>query len=413
MAPQKSYLIKNAAPIGFNISNTASLPAGESDTLDIGVNKAGKIDYLGPSEEIFREKDQPASDYDRVLDLAGTYLSPGWIDLHTHIYKGVSDIGVDPAAAGPQKGVVSTVDAGSAGEASFSGFRDYVVRPADFPIYAFLNIGSTGIIAANRVSELQNEDCIDLERTVKCIAENKDIIRGVKIRASRRIIGNIGLKAFRLAQKAAHKTGLPLIVHLGEPPLYLADIVENLTSGDLMTHCFNGKRGINLREDIEILRLFKKAQKKGILLDVGHGGASYSHPVACRAVAENLYPDTISTDLHRQSIQGPVRDLATTASKIREAGLSLSEVIARITAAPAQFLGLEGWTDLKIGSRAALTAFEVKKGRFPVRDAAARTEVTAAARKETNRINLSRLIIPRYSFWKNRITEAAFDPGAL
>src|SRR5690606_34860762 len=132
------------------------------------------------------------SDGARLLDLNGAWLSPGWCDLHVHVWYGGTDISVRASEAGRPTGVTAMADAGSAGEASFHGLREYVIDPASETIKAFLNIGSIGLVACNRVPELTDWRSIDIDRTLAVIEANRDVICGIKVRASGVIVGSWG-----------------------------------------------------------------------------------------------------------------------------------------------------------------------------------------------------------------------------
>ncbi|MFW5976447.1 MAG: amidohydrolase/deacetylase family metallohydrolase, partial [Bacillota bacterium] len=354
----KDYLITN-----FRITGFTDLNKDKSKIEYIGVGDKGKITYIG--------KERPDSAFSQKIDLKGAFLSPGWIDLHTHIYE-ASDIAVAPDRVGPAAGVVLPVDAGTAGEASFSGLKKYVIEPNDFPIKAYLNIGSTGIIAASRVSEIANIGCININKTINCIEKNKNIIKGIKVRASSSIVKSFGIKAVKLAKKVSRIANLPLIVHTGEPPVFVEDLIKELDQGDMITHCFNGKSGYNLLQDKTNIKYLNMAREKGILLDIGHGSASYSQKVAEKAFSIGIHPYSISTDIHKTNINGPVWGLAETMSKIMELGYNYEEIIKKVTGNPADFLKLEKWTCLEKGQPAYFTAFTIKDGKFPVEDSAAR-----------------------------------------
>jgi dihydroorotase len=135
----------------------------------------------------------------KVLDLKGAWLSPGWCDLHVHVWHGGTDISIRASDAGRPTGVTAMADAGSAGEASFHGLREYVIEPASETIKAFLNIGSIGLVACNRVPELIDWRSIDIDRTLAVIEANRDVICGIKVRASGVIVGSWGITPARIA----------------------------------------------------------------------------------------------------------------------------------------------------------------------------------------------------------------------
>ncbi len=154
MTSTQPLLLRNAQLVGFG--------AGRGSDVLIGAD--GKVAAVGPALAA------PAGA--ESLDLAGAFLSPGWTDLHTHVYWGGTDISVRPRDVGAAAGVATLVDAGSAGEANFHGFREYVAQPAAERIVAFLNLGSIGLVACNRVSELADHRSVNIDRMLACIEAN-------------------------------------------------------------------------------------------------------------------------------------------------------------------------------------------------------------------------------------------------
>ncbi len=212
--------------------------------------------------------------------------------------------------------------------------------PARERIKAFLNIGSIGLVACNRVSELIDMRSIDLDRTIAVVEANRDVIIGIKVRASGVILGAWGMTPVRIAKKVARVLKLPLMVHVGEPPPLYDEILEVLDPGDVVTHCFNGKAGGSIIEDAHLFALAERCASEGIRLDVGHGGASFSFKVAEVAIARGLLPFSISTDLHNRSLDSPVWDMGTTMSKLLAVGMPFEKVIEASTLAPMSVIGM-------------------------------------------------------------------------
>ena len=134
-----------------------------------------------------------------------------------------------------------------------------------------------------------------------------------------------------------------------------------LKPGDLVTHCYTGREGGILDERDRILPDVRRAIENGILLDVGHGVGSFAFRTAKKAFSQGVLPGTISSDLHQGNINGPVYDLATTLSKFLHLGVSLEEVLRRVTANPAKALAFpSGSGSLKVGSIADAAVFELR-----------------------------------------------------
>jgi len=355
--------------------------------VDIGIGGDGRITLAG------RWPGQPR--FDEVIDLRGAWLSPAWIDLHVHCYYGGTWLSLRPEQVGPATGVGLAVDCGSAGEANFPGLREFIIAPAPFPILAYLNISTIGLVAANRVSELIGDPVLDPERTARVAEAHRDLIKGIKVRASNQVVREWGMTPVRVAKALARAVRLPLVVHIGEAPPTLDEILDILEPGDVITHCFTGRITTSILRHEPYFRRFETMAAAGVILDLGHGQGSFHYPTARRAVERGLLPTTISTDLHIGNVYGPVWDLATTMSKMTMLGMSIEDVVERVTAAPARFLGLEEWGRAGIGAPARFTAFEVEDGEETVPDSYGNVEA------------IRRLFEPRYTVVGAAVTPAA------
>ncbi|RJT35059.1 amidohydrolase/deacetylase family metallohydrolase [Mesorhizobium waimense] len=366
---ERPLLIRSARPTGFG--------AGFDQPVDVMIGKDGRVAEIGSMIA--------AGEDAKVVDAKGAFLSPGWTDLHVHVWYGGTDISIRPEQCGAARGVTTMVDAGSAGEANFHGLREFIIEPGRENIYAFLNLGSIGLVACNRVSELIDMRSIDIDRTIATVEANRDVIIGLKVRASHVITGGWDLTPVRLAKKLGRILKLPIMVHVGEPPPLYDDVLGLLAEGDIVTHCFNGKAGGSIIEDDDLYQLAEQAAARGIVLDVGHGGASFSFDVAKATLERGLPPKTISTDLHNRSLDGAVWDMATTMSKLLSLGMAFEDVVAASTTAPRRAIRLPAEGLLAKGKPAEFTLFDLVDADLTVRDSQGATS------------RLSRLFEPRHA----------------
>jgi dihydroorotase len=336
---------------------------GLSANVDVAIRQ-GKIARV--------EANIAESEADQVIDARRMIVTPGLVDVHVHVYDGVAPLGIPADPNCIAKGVTTVVDAGSAGAHTFPGLKQYVVRVADTRIFALLNIsvvGQSTFSNRNPFGELLDLRFANRDLTVKVIEANRDVILGVKIRLSRNIAGNNDLRALGLAREAADAVGLPLMVHIGNTFSPLPQILAILKPGDLVTHCYTGLEGGILDERERVLPDVRRAVEKGILLDVGHGAGGFAFGTAEKAFSQGILPGTISSDLHQGNINGPVYDLATTLSKFLHLGVSLEEVIRRVTANPARALAFPAGTgSLKVGSIADAAVFELREAPWEMVD---------------------------------------------
>ncbi|MFE0586019.1 amidohydrolase/deacetylase family metallohydrolase [Pantoea vagans] len=303
----------------------------------------------------------------RERDLAGRYyLSAGWIDSHVHCYP-TSPIYHDEAdAIGVAHGVTTVVDAGSTGAEHIDDFYQ-LTRAAQTQVYALINIARTGIVTQNELADMTQ---IDGEAVQQAVARLPDFIVGLKARISSSVVGQNGVQPLIKAKAIQQESGgLPLMVHIGNNPPNLDQIADLLTTGDIITHCFNGKPNRILTPQGELKAAVKHAIARGVKLDVGHGSASFSFEVARVAIAQGILPDTISSDIYcRNRLAGPVHSLAHVMSKFFSVGMTLPQVIDCVTVNAAAGLRLLRKGQLKVGYDADLTVFSVKEETRPFID---------------------------------------------
>ncbi len=342
----------------------------------------------------------------RVIDVSNLLVMPGLIDLHVHVYSGVTHYGidVDPTCLG--RGVTTALDAGSAGSGTFKGFRKYIIDVCETRLFAMLNISSLGLVPGAEtdigLGELEDLRYCDVKSALQTIEANRDKILGVKIRLSDNLAANgkNELQALFRAREACDASGLPLMIHTPRSSLSMQQILNELRPGDVLTHSFHGHRCGIMDDELKVLPEIRKKVDEGLLLDIGHGKGSFTFEVARAAMAQGVLPHTISSDLHAYNLQGPVFDLVTTINKFLHLGMELNEAIRRVTTIPARFLHMEDRIGtLQPGAIADLVVTEFVEGEFELVDA---FDVT-----ETGRYKLE----PRFIFRAGQQVGVVPHPG--
>lgn len=309
-----------------------------SAVRDVGI-RAGRVEAI--------EADIPRTRARLVVDATGKLVTPGWIDMHVHVFDGIAAASIDADGAGVQRGVTTVVDGGSSGAITFPGFRKHIIERAQTSVYALLNISSIGFVVTNE--SYIDPKLIDPEAAIRVINANKDRILGIKVRIDgKEETAEQDVEILRRGRVASDATEVPILMHWARDPR----LVSMLKAGDVITHPFNPPRaGPDLfGPDGTIMKQFLDLPARRITTDFSHGG-HLLWATAEKAAKLGWYPDIISTDLHRAHIapNGNVIDLATTMAKFMYLGLSFDQVLERVTTRPVAALKFGG---AKIGTLA-------------------------------------------------------------
>ena len=294
-----------------------------------------------------------------TIDASGKLVTPGLIDLHTHIYWGATSFGLEPDPISARSGVTTIVDAGSADVGSFMGFRRFIHDPARSRVLAFLHATPYPRPATDPVAHARS----NADATVAVVEANRDVILGLKLFVAGNMVGEYGLGLLQVAREIADRIQLPIMVHIGFAPPSLAEILSLLGAGDIVTHSFNGHEVKVVDEAGQVRPEVLEARERGVLLDIGHGLGSFSFDTARAMLSQGQHPDVISTDLYSANVDGPVHDLPTTLSKFLALGMDLGEVIAAATERPAAIVGKgDGLGRLEIGGVGDVAILELQEG---------------------------------------------------
>ncbi|NQX48538.1 amidohydrolase/deacetylase family metallohydrolase [Paenibacillus tritici] len=293
------------------------------------------------------------------LDCSGLYGSSGWIDLHVHAVPELDPYGDEIDEIGVKQGVTTLVDAGSCGADRIGDFYARSLRAAT-RVFALLNISRIGL---ERTDELSQLEWIDRTRALAAAAAYPEFIVGLKARISQSVVKSSGIQPLKLARTLSEDTKLPLMVHIGSAPPAIAEVLELLRPGDVITHYLNGKSNNLFQADGTPLQGLLDAVARGVHLDVGHGTASFSFRVAEQAKAAGIPLNTISTDIYRGNrLNGPVYSMSDVLTKFLYLGYSLEEVIRAVTGSAAAWLGKPELGQIRAAQQANLTLFALESG---------------------------------------------------
>jgi dihydroorotase len=309
----------------------------------------------------------------RVIDAKGKLVTPGLIDLHAHTYPYGSAIGIPADELVPYQGTTTAISAGDAGANNFAAFRRFIVASTRTRLYAFVHIANIGL-AGFPIAELYNIDYARTEDAARTLAENADIVIGIKVRMSENVIAKNGLEPLKRAIRACEMSGVPgakVMCHIGgvENRKLMADILDTLRPKDILTHCYSGAPNLandftNIVQDGKLLPAALEAKRRGVHFDIGHGGGSFDYTIAEAAIAQGAGPDSISSDMHVFSGNSPGMPFLTwVMSKFLNMGFSLEQVVAMATINPARAIGkMARLGTLEVGGPGDVTILDVVQG---------------------------------------------------
>ena len=313
----------------------------------------------------------PASEARRVIHVPGKTVTPGLIDLHTHVFDGVAANGVHPDIAGVHAGVTTVVDAGSSGCATFSAFPRHILPKCETEVIPLLHICQTGL-ATN--PDIIAESSIDLESTLKVARAHKGLIKGIKARMVSPALEIFGMEMPRLAKRAARESGVPLMVHIGDTtkrydPNVIRELLPLLEPGDIVTHLFTANPGGVLDTNGKLVPEAKELAARGVWLDTAHGRMNFGFNVGRRVLDQGLTPHCISTDLTIPGRANTVHSMVEIMARFLGMGFTLEQVIAMSTVNPARAIGeVTRLGSLAVGRQADISVLEVRDGRWVVYD---------------------------------------------
>ncbi|MDE3001568.1 MAG: amidohydrolase/deacetylase family metallohydrolase [Gemmatimonadota bacterium] len=325
---------------------------------------AGRVAAVGESLD--------RDDAREVIDASGCVVTPGLIDLHVHVFAGVSHYGIEPDPTCLARGATTVVDAGSAGADIFPGFRKYVIDVSETRILAQMNISSQGMLTAE-IGEFEIPEYADVDKACRMIERHRDVVLGVKVRLTRNTIVSerSGMLPLHRAREAADAAGLPIMVHPQDAWCdSIDDILRVMKGGDILTHCFHDFPCGILDDEGRIRDSVLEAIERGVVFDVGHGAGSFSWEIVEKALSQDVLPTTISSDLHVYNVDGPVYDLASVVTKFLHLGLSIEDSISRVTSVPSEIIRMAGEVGtLARGAFGDAVVFELREGDFRLEDA--------------------------------------------
>jgi dihydroorotase len=301
----------------------------------------------------------------KVVDVSGLYVTPGLVDIHTHVFAGdgpayTGENSVFPDSHSFRSGVTTVVDAGGAGWRNFADFKRRIIDKSHTRVLSMLNIVGSGMAGEEKVE--QDTTDMDAKATAEAAKQNREFVVGIKtahFRAPEWTAVDRAVEAGKLAD-------IPVMVDFGaftsERPF--EDLVlKKLRAGDIYTHTYLA--AVPMLDDHGKLRAYLfEARKRGVIFDAGHGAGSFVFRHAVPAIRQGFIADSISTDLHINSMNAGMKDMLNVMSKFLNIGVALDDVILRSTWSPAREIRREELGHLSVGAVADIAVLRLEKGSF-------------------------------------------------
>ncbi len=303
----------------------------------------------------------------RVVDVTGKLVTPGLIDAHCHVFYGVG-IGCVADRDCLLRGTTTVVEGGAPGTGSFAGFRKYVADPSLTRVFAEVNLSTVGMVDL-KWSEFSAFNHVDPEAAAGCVEENRDIVIGIKLRVSASVVGGSPLTYLKAARQACDAAGTKLVVHIGESTLPVPEFMPYFKPGDMLVHCYTGRRHGILDGHGRVHEAVWEARRRGVLFDSSSGGNHFSFDVARKAIEQGFLPDIISTDLTMNTAKDPRYHMPLMMTRHLALGMTLDQVVKASTLGPALAIDrIPKLGTLQVGAPADVTVLEMLEGEWTLTD---------------------------------------------
>ena len=293
------------------------------------------------------------------LRFLNALVLPGLIDLHAHPACQGSVWGVTPDEQMLPTGVTTVMSQGDAGADNWQDYQRHTINASQTRVRMAMNLSAIGESTSSGCFECLDD--VDVERWIVAIADGREHVCAVSVNTSRACCGNSDPREIlRRGLQVATETQLPLLYGMRPPEDWpFEEQMSLLRPGDVVTYCFRSQPH-NIVVNGQVHSAIQEARKRGILFDVGHGGAAFDFNVASVAIANGFLPDTISTDMHIHHLDSnPPHTLPGTMSKLWAAGMEPADIFAAVTSRPAAILqGADVLGSLQPGAPADLVALQ-------------------------------------------------------
>ena len=310
---------------------------------------------------------------EKYVDVAHSYVIPGIIDIHTHVYPILPRDkhalpAIDCDSHMLRAGVTTTADAGTVGWRDFLTFKEQVIDRTKVRVLAYLNIASKGMVdmrSEQTPADMHPEIAAEVAKTYA------DVIVGIKAAHYwgspwKFDADHPAWASVDNALKASDLSGMPVMIDF-QPNLpdssYPDLITKRLRPGDIHTHVF-ARQFPTVDKNGRVYEHMRAAREKGIYFDLGHGAGSFWFRNGVRALRDGFPPDTLSTDLHMGSVGGAALTMLHVMAKFHNMGMPLQEVVMRSTCMPAKLIRRPDLGTLSVGSCADVAVFRRIDGKF-------------------------------------------------